>query len=147
MTTDVGSHGQGILLSMLHMPGLMAATAADNSLMYSAAAAGPDLYGHHPAAATSSGTADSHLDALQADAAAAQLLEQQVGLSLATQEAALNQLKKACKAAKGGCFGAKLHVQMGILATASHTPQQLSKRILRASLGTDQQTCLCQVML
>lgn len=41
------------------------------------------------------------MDALQADAAAAQPREQHLAASISPHEAALKQLKKACKAAKG----------------------------------------------
>jgi len=41
------------------------------------------------------------MDALQADAAAAQPREQHRAASISAHEAALKQLKKACKAAKG----------------------------------------------
>lgn len=100
MTTDVSSHGSGLLLGMLHMPTLVSTTASDSPVMLSAAAAAAEAYSQPAPGATSSGTGDSHMDAVHADAAAAHLLESQAGLSLETQEAALNQLKKACKAAK-----------------------------------------------
>lgn len=96
-----------MLLSMMHMPGLAPQAAADIPLMLSSAAAASEGYGEPGPGPSSSGTGDSQADAVQADAVAAQFLASQAGLSLANQEAALNQLKKACKAAKGGHFGAK----------------------------------------
>lgn len=100
MATDVSSHGPELLLGMLHMPTLVSTSADDSPVMLSAAAAAAEAYSNAAPGATSSGTADSHMDGIHADAAAAQILESQGALSLEAQEAALAQLKKACKAGK-----------------------------------------------
>jgi hypothetical protein len=112
-----------MLLSMMQMPGLGSPAAADMSLMLSSAAAAAEGYGEPGPGPSSSGTGDSHADAVQADDAAAQFLGSQAALSLASQEAALSQLKKACKAAKGGHFGAKAAFQTGTHGAASQTEQ------------------------
>lgn len=120
MTTDVSSHGPGMLMGMLHMPTLVSSTATDSPLMmFSSPAAAADGFGQSAHAAMSSGMSDSQMDVVHSDAAAAQLLESQAGLTLAAQEAALNQLKRACKAAKSERFGAKLYFQNGHLGICS----------------------------
>jgi hypothetical protein len=116
-----------MLMGMLHMPTLVSSTGADSPLMFSSPPAA-DGFGQPAHAAMSSGTADSQMDAVHSDAAAAQLLESQAGLTLAAQEAALNQLKKACKAAKSEQIGAKLYFQMSILASAAHTVLLLAQQ-------------------
>jgi hypothetical protein len=119
-------------MGILHMPTLVSSTGADSPLMFSSPAAGADGFGQPTHAAMSSGTVDSQMDAMHSDAAAAQLLESQAGLTLAAQEAALNQLKKACKAAKSEQIGAKPYVQMGHLCIRS---------IYSAVAGTTAKVC------